>query len=462
MAFTGISDSKAEPYSRIVSSYDAARKPQTYGKLIQKYGDGFKLLNFLHLAGQVIDVQSETITIFEEGMAERPVTCSIAITAAPLDVIITFATGDKSDKYVREGFDLLIPPQYTDSTVVQALRLYKSGADWKGKAYNPNVAINATITTKEFSCGASSFGYGTGQPAPMSQGFTTRTTNARILKDTAGVEGGMIFQQDWEEIEMANGKKGILSKALTEMDFRLDSQKDAALFLSQMNDNTALTYTSAISGGTGKIPSFDGLLPTMQKLSQELPYTTNFDMTSFEAVKALLEAVGVTNRELDFLVGTKLNSNIESSMGAYLNVNSPGTILYDMISQYVGFGVKHVFKNGCKFNLVQLDSLSNPAKWGGSEYPFRDMGFLFPKGTHNVKMQSPGTEAQTLKLAHLTLGYAVGKTENRRHCFNVHPGVNGLGYDIVANDIDGVKWYTLTHMVPIFNFMNQTILVTKS
>jgi hypothetical protein len=89
------------------------------------------------------------------------------------------------------------------------------------------------------------------------------------------------------------------------------------------------------------------------------------------------------------------------------------------------------------------------------------MGFLFPKGENTVKMTDAG-ETKQLKLAHLTLGYAVGKTENRRHCFNVHPGVNGLGYDIVANDIDGVKWYTLTHMVPIFNFMNQTILVTKS
>ena len=462
MPFTGISNAKAEPYSRVVSSYDAARKPQTYGKLIQKYGNGFKLLNFLHLADQVIDVKSESITIFEEGMSERPVTCSIAITAAPLDVTITFASADGSDTYVREGFDLLIPPQYTDSDVVEALRLYKSGGVWKGKAYNPAVAISATITTKEFSCGASSFGYGTGQPAPMSQGYTTRTTHARILKDTAGVEGGMIFQEDWEEIEMANGRKGIVSKALTEMDFRLDSQKDAALFLSQINDNSALTYTSSISGGTGKIPSFDGLLPTMQKLSQELPYTTNFDIASFEAVKALLEAVGVTNRELDFLVGTKLNSNIETNMGSYLNTNSPGTVLYDQIAQYVGFGVKSVLKNGCKFNLVQLDSLSNPAKWGGAEYPFADMGFLFPKGTNSVKIQPSGGEAQTLKLAHLTLGYAVGKTENRRHCFNVHPGVNGLGYDIVANDIDGVKWYTLTHMVPIFNFMNQTILVTKS
>ena len=459
--FTGVSNATAGAYSRITSVYDVARMPQSIGKVYQKFGKGFNAINFLHLAGQVIDVQSENIKIFEEGVQGRPVTCSIAITAAPLDVTITFASADHSNEYVREGFDLIIPPQYTNGDVQQALRLYKSGSDWKGKAYDPAAAITSTITTKEFSCGASSYGYGTGQPVPMASGYTERTTNARMLKDTAGVEGGMVFQADWQEIEMANGKKGILSKALTEMEMRLDIQKSDALFISQVNDNSALTALSQISGGTKKIPSFDGMLPTMQKLSLELPYTTNFDITSFEAIKTLLESVGVTNRELDFLVGTGLNSNIETALGSWLNTNSPGTILYDQISKYVGFGVKSVEKNGCKTNIIQLDEFSNTSKWGGAEYSFKDTGMLFPKGDNAIRINDGGVE-QNLRLAHLTLGYAVGKTENRRHWFNYHPGVNGFGQDLVANDIDGVKYYCGTHMVPIFNYMNQTILVTKS
>jgi len=454
----------AQPYSRLVSSYDVARKTQTYGELIQKFGDGFKLLNFLHLADQVIDVQSESIKILEEGAPERPITVSIGAvtTGLPIAPIITPATGDGSDKYIRAGFDLIIPSTYTNSTVPEALHISWNGTNWIGTPYNAALTIPVAIVTKELAIGASSFGYGTGQPTPMSQGYYERTTNARILKETGGVEGGMLFQENWAEIEYAEGKKGLISKLLTEMDFRLDSQKDSALFLSQVNDNAALSYTSQISGGTGKIPSFDGLIPTMTKLAQPLPYSTNFDMTDFEAVKALAEAVGVTNREFDFLVGTGLMSNIENSMASWLNTNSPGTILYDMIKKYAGFNVKTIEKNGCLFNLVQLDSLSNPSKWGSTEYPYRDMGFMFPKGTKKVTVQPSGGEKQDLKLAHLTLGYAVGKGEQRRHWFNVHPGVNGIGQDIVANDVDGVKYYSGTHMIPIWNYMNQTILVTKS
>lgn len=450
-----------QPYSRLTSAYELARKPQVYGKLIQKYGKLFGITNFLHMAGQVIDVKGDSITIFEEGAPERPVTVSIAITSAPLAVVITPATSDGSDKYIRVGFDLMIPATYTNSDIPEALRISHNGTNWIGTAYSDALAITSTITTKEFIQTASSWGYGTGQPTPMSQGYYTRTASMRILKETGGVEGGMLFKENWEEIETAEGKKGVVSKLITEMDFRLDKQKDAAIFLSQANDNAALTSTSFTTQVT-KIPSFDGLIPTMKLLAQELPYTTNFDMSSFEAVNALLEAVGVTNRELDFLVGTGLMSNIESSMGTYLNTNSPGTELYDMISQYVGFGVKRVEKNGCKFNLIKLDSLSNPSSYGAPEYPYRDWGFMIPKGENKVNVQPSGGDKQELKLAHLTLGYANNKGENRRHVFNIEPGVNGLGYDMVANDIDGVKYYSMCQILPIFNYMNQTILVTKS
>ena len=450
-----------QPYSRLTSAYELARKPQVYGKLVQKYGQLFGITNFLHMAGQVIDVKGDAVTIFEEGAPERPITVSIAQAAAPIAVIVVPAAGDGSDKYIRVGFDIMIPATYTNSDIPEALRITHNGTNWIGTAYNPLLAITETIATKEFIQTASSWGYGTHQPTPMSQGYYTREASMRILKETGGVEGGMLFKENWEEIETAEGKKGVVSKLITEMDFRLDKQKDAAIFLAQKNANDALTDTS-FTTQTSKIPSFDGLIPTMKLLAQELPYTTNFDMTSFEAVNALLESVGVTNRELDFLVGTGLMSNIETTMGSWLNTNSPGTELYDMINKYIGFGVKTVEKNGCRFNIIKLDSLSNPSSYGAPEYPYRDWGFMFPKGERKVNFKASGDSAIDLKLPHLTLGYANNKGENRRHVFNIEAGVNGLGYDQVANDVDGVKFYSMCQILPIFTYMNQTILVTKS
>ena len=461
MAYAASTVTKGD-YGLLISTYDSiAREPKTYGEVVKKFGKGFWIQNFLHLAGQVRDFGSEKIKIIEEGAPERPVTVSIPTAIAGAESTITVASSDASDKYLRSGFDIVIPATYTNATVPKPMRVAYNGSAWKGYFYDPLVAITTALTTVEVIVGASSWGRGSGQPDGMASGFYERSTNARILKDTGGVEGGQIWQDDWQEVELANGSKGILSRLLTEMEFRLDSQKDSALFLGEKNDNNSLTYTSTASGAH-KIPSFDGLVPTMKSLAQPLTYSTNFDMTKFEAVNALLEAVGVTNREIDFLVGTGLMTNVENAMNSWLNTNSPGTELYDMIRKYVGFNVRTIEKNGCTFNLVKLDSMSNPNKFGHANLPYKDWGFMFPKGEQKVTLSPSGQEQQTLKLPHLTLGYAVGKTENRRHWFNVHPGVNGIGHNVVANDLDGVKFYCGTHIIPVWTYMNQTILVTKS
>ena len=440
-----------------ISAYDVARSTQTYGKLIQKFGEGLKILNFLHLAGQVMDVQSETIKILEEGAPERPVTVSIATGVSAGDPItVTPATSDNSDHYLRVGFDLLIPAAYTNKDYPTPWRLYLDGSTWKAYAYDITATVDATVTTKEFIITASAVGRGSDGVTPLASGFYERSTTARLMREAGGVEGGQIFQADWKEIELANGSKGILSKLLTEMDFRLDSQIDAALLTSEINTNTALTSVSGITGATNAIPSFDGLHPTMRKLGIASPYTTNWDMTEADSIKALLEAVGVTSKELDFFVGTKLAANIEQNMLAWLVTNGASNELYSAVKKYTGYSTRVLEKNMLTFNITQLDSFSNPSKFGASEYPYADMGFIFPKGVRSVKMNG-----ESLKLPHLTLGYAVGNTENRRRVMQPVAGINGLGIP-ASNAIDGVKWHSLTHIVPIFNYMNQTILVTKA
>ena len=455
MAFPS-SNLLAQPYSRIVSAYDIARKPQSIGEVIKKFGKGLYMMDFLHLADQVKDVTSEHILIIEEGAPERLVTVSIATEAGAGSITVVPASGDNSDKYLREGFDIIIPAAYTNSTVPTPWRLYLDGSTWKAQQYTPALRVNSAVVTKEFAIGASSHGYGTGPVTPMSMGFYNRYTKARIMKDEGGVEGGMIFQEDWKEVELSNGKKGILSKLLTEMDFRLNSQIDSALFLGEGNNNSLMVATSLVSGNSEKIPSANGLIPTMIEQAQDCPYTTTFDMTDFEVVKALFEAVGVTNQEADFLVGSGLESLIENSMLTWIAATGANNQLYDRIEKYTGFNTRTIMKNGIKFRITKLSSLSNPSKFGGSEYPYTDWGFIFPKGEHSIHMNG-----DKVKLPHLTLGYAVGKTENRRRVFAIEQGVSGLnlGSEFSANGIDGTKFHSLTHIVPIWTYMNQTVLV---
>ena len=443
------------------SLYDAELKPQTFGELIYRYGGGLSVLNFLHLAGKTMGVKSPNITIFEKGAPTRPVTVSVPTATAPISVTVTPSAADNSDDYLREKFDLVIPAAYTNRDVDVPLRLTYSGGTWTGKAYDVGATIDTALSDEICFIGASSMGRGDNGVEPMATGTYTRTTADRMMREAAGLEGGVVYQEEWEEIAMKDGSKGLWTRSIGEMDFRLSDQMDTALLLSQANTNTSNLTATSISGSTSAIPSFDGLMPTMKSLAQELPWTSNFDIDKFRAVKVLLENVGIVNRTVDFMVGTDLMANIETSMIDFLKTNSAGHSFYNELNS-VGFNVKDITINSVKFYLSELSSFSNPQKLGLSSYGYRNTGFILPQGEYSATLSMAG-ENQELRLPHLTLGYPEGNGENRQRIVSVEPGVNGLQGmgGVVSNAYDGVKFHTLAHMIPIFNHMYQTILVQK-
>lgn len=442
-----------------MSAYDTiALKPQAYAELLQKFGEGLNIFNFLNMAQATIPVTTPSLKIIEEGSVERLVGVSIAAGAAG-EYALTFHVHDDSDDYVREGFDIIIPGNKTALGYDKPMRIYKSGGDWKGRFWDETTAIDANLVETEVAIGPSAFGPGTGQPASMKTGLFSRTTSSRLFKETFGIEGGQLYKEDFYAVESANGAKGLLSKGLIQMDFRLDSQIDAALLLSEVNANQYITSTSAMTGETTAISSFDGLLPTMRKLGMSNNYTSAFDDTEFTAVKALLESVGVTNRNIDFMVGSSLNALIETSMQSWLNTNSHGTDLYDMIGK-ISFAVKQLTLNSCTFNIMELHSFSNPVKFGGPNYNFSGLGMMFPQGTKKVSVSAPGGVKETLNLGHLTLGYPSGKGEDRKRVLSKLPGVSNQN-PIAASQYDGDWYYMFAEVMPIWAYMNQTILCQK-
>lgn len=444
------------------SLYDLELKPQTLGKIIQRYGEGLSVTNFLNMAGQVMPVKSNTITIFEQGAPTRPVTCSIGTSAdASAGVTVTFSATDDSDDYVRAGFDLIVPKSYTNKDYDVPLRLTVSSSTWTGTPYENDVQITTALSDVICFLGASSWGYGTNQPEPMASGMYSRTTNTRILKDTAGVEGGIVFQESWEEVELSNGKKGIWTRSLGEMDFRLDDQIDSFLLTGIANGNKTNLTAASVSGNTAAIPSADGLVKTMKSLSQEQTWSTAYDIDKFRAIKVLLENVGIVNKNVDFFVGTDLNASIEASMIDWLKATSAGHNFYMELNS-VGFNVREVQINGVKFYINELSSFSNPNKFGLDAYGYRDMGFLLPQGEYKATLEGAGMK-ENFRLPHLTLGYPQNNGEDRKRIFKIEPGMNGFAGmgDVVANGYDGVKFYTLAHVMPIFTHLHKAILVEK-
>ena len=442
------------------STYSLKLMPQTFGEVMNRYGEGLSFHSFLNLAGRTMGVKSPTITIFEQGAPTRPVKVSISTDSAPINATaITVASDDHSDDYVREGFDIIIPASYTDADYDVPLRLsYNSG--WKGTAYDETVSITTALTTVYVAVGASSFAPGTDQPDPMSSGAYSRTTEQRILKSTIGIEGGALYQQEWKEFELKEGGRGIWTQSIAELDYDLDDQLDSALLTGIKNTNTSQLVGTSVTGTSNAVPSFDGLVQVLKDMGQELTWdATGFNWDKFRAVKALLENVGVVNKKVDFFVGSDLNASIESS--ALVDLNDAGSLssYWSKIGE-VGFSVKKVTLNGVEFNIAELTSLSNPNKFGLSSYNFKKMGFMFTQGEYKAELLDGGGKVG-MRLPHLTLGFPNYNGENRQRIFIMSPGVHGVQGlpNVAVNGYDGYKMYGLMHVVPIWNHMYQAIHV---
>lgn len=442
------------------STYSLRLKPQTYGELVQRYGPGLSMTSFSHLAGRTMGVKSDSITIFEEGAPYRPVKVSIATQAAPVNAkAVTFNVADGSDAYMRQYFSIIIPAAYTDSTLPQEMRILGSAGSWTGTFADETVSLTTALTDVFVAVGASSFGKGTGQPDPMVTGTYSRTTKERIIKGTIAMEGATLYKEEYAELDLGNGGKGLWGKSIAELDFDLDNQVDSALFVGQAFTNPAITQAST-TGATKAVPSFDGLVHVMADLAQELTWdSTGFGVDQFRQLRPLLENVGVLNQKLDMFAGSDLNSSIESEMIDFLSSNAGGTKYWDDI-QSVGFLVNSIKLDGVQTNVAVLHALSNPNKYGLGSYDFKKQGFLFTQGEYPAMLESAGAQ-EKLRLPHITLGYPMGNGENRQRVFKLAPGVNGVEGmgNIAVNDYDAVKMYALMHLIPIFNHMYKTIKI---
>ena len=443
------------------STYDLELKPQTFGEVIERYGPGLSLTSFSNLAGRTMGVKSPTITIFEQGAPTRPVQTTIATDTAPVNATaVTLDVGDGSNAYMRAFFSIIIPASYTNKDQDQELRMTGSAGSWTGTFHDVTAAITTALDGVFCACGASSFGFGSDQPDPMARGSYERSTEQRILKDTTGIEGATLYQEEWEDFALKHGGRGIWTKSIAEMDFRVDDQIDSALLVGQAITNTAGITQASVDGTTKAVKSFDGLIQIMADLAQELTWdATGFGVDQFRALRPLLENVGVVNQKLDMFAGSDLNSSIESEMIDFLKTNAGGTKYWDEIGK-VGFLVNKVMLDGVQTNIAVLNGLSNPNKFGLDSYTFKKEGFLFTQGEYSATLQDGGT-SEKLRLPHLTLGYPNGNGENRQRLFMMSPGVHGVQGlpNVAVNGFDGYKMYALAHIIPIWNHMYKTIKI---
>ncbi len=442
-------------------------EPQTYGELVQLYGDQLRLWDFMMWAKRTHDIKARTTTVLEEGaiLDTLDVKTEVAAGAAGATVSVVSAKG-----VGRIGFTVHIPAKYTGTAIPVSYKITnKSGtADPFTYTLTPLVATSqitvAIPVGAKLAIGAPMYAPGEGQPAAMKRSWYSHTHKTRIVKETMDIEGGQAALQEWAELAQAKDGSTLLSRSLNETEFRLRVWMNDYLLMGQPN-TVGLTGANA-AAEANVIPSDYGLIPGMYQSAMKQYYTGSYTKDNFDIIKYLLASQGVGAGTVNFLYGQELGTGIENSGLEFIREFSGGTDLYKNMSE-VGFIMKAFTKNGIRTVLTEIPEFSNPIAYGADGYNFETMGMIFPDAKVTASMNYTDgvgramSAAEKKPLNHVSVGYLNNNGENRKLIVGDAAGVNGLGYKF-TNEYDSSKFFMLSELSIFLLALNQSILVLKS
>jgi hypothetical protein len=447
------------------SIYSLYFPPEIWNEWFQKYGDGFKVLDFLNMMKRTSSVANRTYYHYEDGTDQRVATIEAAVTTGIAGADITFklidtAYDSNGNGPLRENFSVLVPAAYQAGISPKLYVVTGIAGSTVEQIYTCSpLDSTAQITVEmpantELMIGPSVYAPGLGQPAGVAVGTYRRTHYTHISKESCGFEGGQIAHRNYREVVDKAGNPGLFDRGMVETEFRLDRQMDTALFLGEANSNS-LVQTSNF-GGTPSRQGTRGLWNWQAELAQTKNYTGEFDMDDFDDIKPLLQSQGVNGATVWFGYGTNLGLNVENGVLSALKEWSGGTDLLEN-SEFFKVDFKKVMKNGVKFACQELISFANPAGLGNDSYSFVDDGFMMP--ISDVSVTDSGGTKQVVP--NLSIAYLNHAGEDRTRIIGTVAGLNGLGYDI-KNEYDGSHIYMLSEFSCFVANCNQHVRILKS
>ena len=440
--------------------------PQTYGELVQLYGDQLRLWDFMMWAKRTHDVKARSVTVLEEGFIHDTldVSTEVAISLAGADLTVISAKSSG-----RIGFDVHIPAKYVNSSIPLSYKITdKSGTGpytYTLSPWNSTTLVNVAIPVgQKLIVGASSYAPGQNQPASMKRAWYSHSHATRIMKETLDIEGGQQALQEWAELAQAKDGSTLLSRSLNETEFRLRIQMNDYMLMGQQNNNTFVGANS--QGESNAVSSDKGILHGMYDGAMRQYYTGAYGKDNFDIIKFLLASQGVGKGIVNVCYGQEMGLGIENSGLEFIREFSGGTDLYKNMAE-VGFVMKQFTKNGITSILTEIPEFSNPVAYGADGFNFETLGMIFPDAKvsstmnyyDNVGRSVGGSEKKALN--HVTIGYLNNNGENRKLVVGDAAGVNGLGYKF-TNAYDQSTWYMLTEMMVFLLALNQTILVLRT
>lgn len=442
--------------------------PEIWNEWYQKYGRGFKVLDWLNLSKRTFQIADREFYHFEDGTDLRVATVgatTIATTAAGAQTAAFRLQATDYDTNgngpLREHFGILIPAEYTNQTtdqwyIIDGKTGVGAAQEYTATPQDVTTSIDVAVPENtELMIGFSTFAPGTGQPTSMTTGTYKRTHNMHLSKETFGLEGGQAAKRNYREVIDRAGNPRLFDRGTVETEFRLDRQMDAAMFSSQGNTNDALLTQDSNFGGTNARLSTKGIWTWASELAQSKAYLGDFDMDDFDDIKPLLQSQGVVDATVMFMYGSNLGLSIENSiLDGGVKEWSAGTDLVSGDGFEVNF--KRIMKNGIRFALKECVSFSNPNTYGNDSYSYTDCGLIFPVAEAAVTIKG---EKRTMP--NLAVAYLNHKGEDRTRIVAPVAGPNGLGYP-ASNEYDGVRMYMLSEFANFMANVNQFVQVTRT
>ena len=448
------------------SIYSLLFPPEIWNEWFEKYGQGFKVLDFLNMAGRTSSVANRDYSHFEDGTDLRVATTRAAVAIGVAGATIAFqllATDYDTDGNgpLRENFSVYIPADYQPAAVDVPRQYVVTGIAGAGAAQTytctpmnvtSQIAVQVPAST-ELMIGSSVYSPGMGQPAGMTTGTYERDHSTQISKESCGFEGGAVAHRTYREVVDMAGRPGIFDRGLVETEFRLDRQIDSALFMGEPNANT-LTQTSTF-GGTPARRGTKGLWNWMAELAQTKNYIGDFDMDDFDDIKPLLQSQGVNGAKVFFGYGSNLGLDVENGVLDGVKEYSGGSDLLPD-NAYLEVDFRRAKKNGVDFTFQELVSFSNPNTFGNDSYDFSDSGMIFP--ITDVSVTQAGKK---MTVPNLSVAYLNHNGEDRTRIMGTVAGLNGMGYDI-KTQYDGTHVYLLSEFSLFAANINQFIRILKT
>lgn len=432
----------------------------------QLYGNGFDLTTFLNCAGfRIDDWSSSRYTVFETPSLERAVQLAdigggVGIAASAAGAAITFELADTeydgngwgiNNTYRLIGTDVYIPKQYFagalssvpyrvtaasapgegvgDGVVFTAVPYAANNAP-AGKAivHGDGSSIVTPVPADEFLVvGPIRYGRGGGQPGGSRKRNLQRDFYLTMLAESAYFEGGAnSFMPTLGKIDVA-GNTYLWSQALAELEFKLERQKDKAIWKGYQNENVANNTSATSSGGANPVESNLGIRDIMEQRAQIMQYVGNFEMFDFRQIKEFKESQGDMGTASFFGVGPRLKDNIWENGLDFIQDYSRGS---DLIQNMDTLGVNYkVFDAyGHKFVTSEMSTFVDRTSFGHPSQGFQNEGFVIPLEYASVS----DDKGAPVSLPTLGIGYRKGNNENRESMMGVVAGVNGMGYPFVS------------------------------